>query len=150
MSASAGTSSDHPIVVGVDGSESSIAALKWAIRQAELTGSTVKALATWSWPTAAALGGGLPEDFNPEQDTRGALDEAVASAAGAQPQVRIETEVVEGSAGQILVAASSQASLLVIGTRGHGQLAGILIGSVSEYCIAHAECPVVVLRHPHG
>jgi nucleotide-binding universal stress UspA family protein len=139
-------SSAGRIVVGVDGSDSSAAALAWAVRQAKLTGSGLDALITWSVSASAALAGALPENFDPAADAEQTLVAAVASSREANPDVDLRTVVIEGAPGPGLVDYAEPADLLVIGSRGHGFVAGILLGSVSEYCVSHAHCPVLVLR----
>ncbi len=136
------------IVVGVDGSESSHSALLWAVRQAQLTGRGVDAVITWSIPGTAGVAGALPENFNPAADAASAVLDAVASVRTANPGLDLRTVEVEGPAGPSLVDYAAEAELLVIGSRGHGFVAGLLLSSVSEYCVAHAHCPVLVLREP--
>jgi nucleotide-binding universal stress UspA family protein len=138
------------IVVGVDGSETSSAALAWAVRQAKLTGFGVDAVITWSIPASAAATGALPENFNPASDAAQSLAEAVAPTRSSNADVDLRTIEIEGSAGQSLVEYAEHAEMLVVGSRGHGFVAGILLGSVSEYCVSHAHCPVLVLRVPHA
>jgi nucleotide-binding universal stress UspA family protein len=137
-----------PIVVGADGSKSSTDALGWAIRQAKFTGSALRVVLTWVWPSAAGTAGVVPSDFDPGADAQHELDLVVSQIRDAHPDLTVEWVLVEGPAGPALVDSARGASLLVVGSRGHGQLAGILLGSVSEYCVAHAECPVLVLREP--
>ena len=138
--------SAHRIVVGIDGSLSSVAALNWALQQAELTGSTLEAIITWERPTAAGLGIATPSGFDPEADARRVLDEAIASAEPGHDDVSIESKIVGGPAGMALVDASRGADLLVVGSRGHGELVSFLLGSVSAHCITHAHSPVLVVR----
>ncbi len=66
--------------------------------------------------------------------------------AADHPEVTIDLTVEEGHPAPVLVTASKGASLLVVGSRGHGEFAGMLIGSVSEHCVTNAHCPVLVLR----
>ncbi len=146
MSAAAGTS--PTIVVGVDGSESSKRALRWAADQAKLTGAQLKVVTTWEYPPTLGWAPPYPSDFDPEQDARKALQETVDSVLGADPGVAVEISVTEGHPAYVLVQAAGEAALLVVGSRGHGAFAGMLLGSVSEYCAAHSPCPVVVVRHP--
>jgi nucleotide-binding universal stress UspA family protein len=136
------------IVVGVDGSDSAQAALAWAIRQAKLTGAGLDAVVSWSIPATAAAAGPLPDSYDPAADAAAALTEAVGPARAANPDVDLRTVEVEGPAGPGLVEYAESAQLLVVGSRGHGFVAGVLLGSVSEYCVSHAKCPVVVLRGP--
>jgi nucleotide-binding universal stress UspA family protein len=143
-------SSIRRIVVGVDGSPSSVAALRWAINEAELTGDTVEAIIVWQYSFAAGGYGWAPIVADYDIDLRAiaekALTEAVDKAAGPECQVTIERRVIEGYAATELVDASADADLLVVGSRGHGTFTDALIGSVSQNCAHHAKCPVVIVR----
>ncbi|MCO5991549.1 universal stress protein [Actinoallomurus spadix] len=132
------------IVVGVDGSEPSKRALAWAIGQARLTGGSVAAVTSWHLPVA--YGWVPPADIDWEGEAAKALTEAVQAVAGNEPSVPIETVVVEGNPAEVLVKASHGAQLLVVGNRGHGGFTGLLLGSVSQQCVHHAHCPVVVIH----
>jgi len=140
------TAQEKRIVVGVDGSDSSKAALRWAIRQARLTGSPVDAVTAWRMPATYGLApvGGEGIDF--EGDARRALAAALNEVSGLDPDVPVHPLVTEGRAGEVLVRAAKGADLLVVGCRGHGEFASALLGSVSLYCALHAACPVLVLR----
>jgi nucleotide-binding universal stress UspA family protein len=135
------------VIVGVDGTPSSVAALRWAARQAELTGATLRVVTTWAFPATVGWTPPYPDDFDPEADARGVQSEAVAEALGTDPKTPLELVVVEGHASATLIEMSHEASLLVVGCRGHGAVTGILVGSVSEHVVCHAGCPVVVVRH---
>jgi nucleotide-binding universal stress UspA family protein len=137
------------IVVGVDGSPSSLGALEWATHQAELTNATLEIITMWEMPTSFGWAVPVPTDFDPEGETETAQSAAVAKLKAAHPSLTVEARVQEGHPAPILVEASKGADLLVVGCRGHGEFAGMLIGSVSEYCATHAQCPVVVYRHVH-
>ncbi len=136
----------HRIVVGVDGSASSKAALAWAVKQAELTGATVKAVIAWEFPANF----GYPVPVAPEPSfealAREVVTLALADVPAAAGNVTVEAEVVEGNGAKVLLDASAGADLLVVGSRGHGGFVGALLGSVSQHCVAHATCPVVVIR----
>ena len=136
------------IVVGVDGFESSRAALRWAIHQAKLTGAVVEAITTWQIPAGSGL---LPADDVPDyqDDARMVLTEAIAETCTVDPEVEVRPRVVEGRAAQVLVDAADGADLLVVGNRGHGGLTEALLGSVGQYCVRHAMCPVVIMRGKH-
>ena len=134
------------IVVGVDGSDSSLAALEWAGRQAELTGATLELLTAWEWPTTYGAPVGVPTDFDPAADARKVLEAAEERVLTAHPGLTVHATVVEGHPSPALVKASKDASLLVVGSRGHGEFAGMLLGSVGEHCATNAHCPVLVLR----
>ncbi len=134
------------IVAGVDGSPSSLEALSWAARQAHLTGSSLEIVMTWEWPSSYGWAAPIPDDFDPEEEVRRSLDAAVAPVRAAYPDLNIDARVVSGHPAPILVEASKGADLLVVGSRGHGEFVGMLLGSVSEYCVATAHCPVLVHR----
>ncbi len=134
------------IVVGMDGSSSSMAALEWAARQAELTHSAVEAVTTWHWPTSYGYAVPLASEFNPATEATKVAGAAVAATRQRHPDIDTRLSVVEGYAAQVLVDRSKDAELLVVGSRGHSELAGMLLGSVSEHCVSHAHCPVLVLR----
>jgi nucleotide-binding universal stress UspA family protein len=134
------------IVVGVDGSPSSVAALEWATQQAELTGAELEVVTAWEWPMMYGEPFALPVDFDPVAQARGTLDDALSTARAAHPKVEFRAIVVEGRPAPALVEASRGADLLVVGSRGHGEFAGMLLGSVSEHCTSNAYCPVLVWR----
>jgi nucleotide-binding universal stress UspA family protein len=134
------------IVVGVDGSESSIDALRWAGDQARLTGASVKVVATWEYPSSFGWAPAWPPDWDPGGDAQKALAQVVDEIFGSDSGLDVRQEVIEGPPAPALVHASEKADLLVVGSRGHGEFAGMLLGSVSEFCATHASCPVVIFR----
>ena len=138
------------VVVGVDGSEASKDALRWTMRYARMTGATVRVVTVWHFPSSFGWGPvpAIPE-MDLEADARAALKETIEAVADTGAPVTIQTEVVEGPPALMLLRAAAGADLLVVGSRGHGAFAGMLLGSVSEHCVHHATCPVVVIRHPH-
>jgi nucleotide-binding universal stress UspA family protein len=132
------------IVVGIDGSAHSDEALRWAIGQARLTGQPVDAVSAWSVPVDYSIGGAAPVmSFDWEGLARATLEETVAHVPGAE---QFTQRVVMGHPAQVLVDASADAALLVVGSRGRGGFTGMLLGSVSQHVIARATCPVVVVR----
>jgi nucleotide-binding universal stress UspA family protein len=137
------------VVVGVDGSEASKDSLAWAGRYARLTGATLHAVTAWQYPAELAFGTVLP-DVDPEGDAWRLLMEAVGEVLeGGQPMA-LRTNVVEGPPALVLEELAGAADLLVVGgSRGHGALAGMLLGSVSQHCVHHAGCPVLVVRRRH-
>src|SRR5579872_4629000 len=142
--------SESRIVVGVDGSESSIDALKWAARQAEMTGATLHVVTAWAYPDQPTPFGIVPElplGPDPLTEARERLENAIVSALGPHPSVEVTAEVLSGHVPPVLLHAARDAELLVVGSRGRGAFAGMLLGSVSEHCVHHAGCPVVVVRH---
>ena len=140
----------HRIVAGVDGSPSSVEALRWAVRQAELTGATVDAVMAWQPPAATGLAWGvsLTDDTNYEELTAKLLADAISQAVGPGSEARVRPVVVAGHAAEALLDAADGADLLVVGSRGHGGFARALLGSVSQHCTQYARCPVVVIREP--
>jgi len=155
--------SDHGsprIIVGVDGSECSKKALRWAIAQAQLTGATVEAVAAWQDPVMSGYSyGWAPMQFEgdsfqaiTEKTLAETVAETLAEIASPQGQavqavqaVQVGTRVVQGHPAQVLMDAAAGAQMLVVGSRGHGTFAGILLGSVSQHCVQHAPCPVTVI-----
>jgi len=143
------------IVVGVDGSTGSVEALRWAVDEARRRGDTVEAVAVWHYPvlTADALSGSAtPVDVETlAGNARAALEDTLARAVPDEAdRAAVTRTVVEGSPGHALVEAARGAGLLVVGSRGLGGFAGLLLGSVSNHCVHHAGCPVTVVRPGSG
>ncbi len=136
------------IVVGVDGSPSSNAGLLWAAEEAESTGSTLELLHCWEWLTGAGWAV-VPSDFDPRHGAETLLNKAVETVRATHPEVETSAVTIDGQAADRLVVASKGADLLVVGCRGHGELSGMLLGSVSDYCATRAHCPVLIMRGPH-
>lgn len=136
------------IVVGVDGSEPSLKALRWAVGQAALSGDAIEAVIVWEFSATAwtTMMPGVPPEFDPEPLARQALDDALAKTLDAETAAGIERQVVEGHAAQVLVDRSEGATLLVVGDRGHSTFAATLLGSVSLHVTQHSKSPVVVVR----
>lgn len=136
---------DH-IVVGIDGSPSSKSALAWAAEQARLTRSRLLVVATWHLPFSYGFAPNWPSDVDLASDTASVLEDSVAEVLGENPDIEMATEVIEGHPAPVLTELSKTATLVVVGSRGHGEFAGMLLGSVSEFLTTHAHCPVVVIR----
>lgn len=142
-----GPSAGEPgrIVVGVDGSAPSKAAVRWAARIAAATGATIEAIAAWHFPETY----GWPvvmEDWRPDVDAEKLLQQTLDEVFGAQRPTGLQAVVTQGSARDVLLSASAGAEMLVVGSRGHGGFAGLLLGSVSAACAEHAQCPVLVVH----
>ena|SRR5437763_12904096 len=138
---------ENRIVVGVDGSDPSTAALRWALGQAELTGASVHAVTAWEFPAFYSWEGGTmpPQEF--EDAAHKTLHDTVDSVlAETGSGVAVHREVVHGHSAHVLLEAAKDASLLVVGSRGHGKFVGVLLGSVSQKCAHHSRCPVVIVR----
>ena len=137
------------IVVGVDGSESSLAALRWAVRQAELTGAPLEIVSAWEWPVSySGWETPPPPDYDPADEARRQLDKAISAVLTPRDAIEVRRSVIEGHAAPVLEALSRTADLVVVGSHGHGELAGMLLGSVSQHCVTHCRCPVAVIRGP--
>ena len=135
----------RPIVVGIDGSILSVAALRWAVGQARLTGADVHAVTGWEVPITIMIVPTYTEaDY--ARDAQQVLDRAVAEVQQTEPDVRIERHLIQKRPALALTAAAEDAQLLVIGSHGRGELPGMHLGSVASYCVHHAPCPVVVVR----
>ncbi|QFZ19683.1 universal stress protein [Saccharothrix syringae] len=140
---------DDKIVIGVDGSPASRTALRWAVEEAKLRGCAVDAVLAWhvdygmvigSLSTAVATGMSREKV---EESYRSLLAEVVAETGE-----EVTAVLAEGDPREVLVKASGNAALLVVGSRGAGPFREVLLGSVSSYCVHHAHCPVVVIRTP--
>lgn len=145
------------IVVGVDGSKGSAAALRWALEEAQLRGVGVHAVMAWHQPVAIGESSGTTISLgsDPSIATKFVLAatveaevERIRARSGEGFDVPITCEALEGSSAETLVRAAAGARLLVVGTRGHGALVRAMVGSVSHHVIAHAPCPVVVVTNP--
>ncbi|MBT1001610.1 universal stress protein [Paenarthrobacter sp. DKR-5] len=134
------------IVVGVDGSPSSVLALKWAGRLVPEVGTSITAVAVWQFQLA--FGTYTPVDWHPEEIAETILAEAIVQAFGDNPPCPVETKTCRGQAAQVLIEESRTAALVVVGSRGHGGFAGLLLGSVSSAVAEHAKCPVLI-AHGH-
>lgn len=147
--------SDHtskkPLLVGVDGSDSSIAALQQAAELAVALDCPLEAVMTWDFtygydprfaewsPDAGAY---------PQSEAEKALTAAIAEAFPDEPPLPIAATVRRGPAAEVLIHESERARMLVLGRRGHGGFVGLLLGSVSTACSAHAQCPVMIIHAP--
>lgn len=133
------------IVVGVDGSAAARTALRWAVRQARLTDAVLDAVIAWEFPIFS-LGQVLLPPEDPETIAGRRLAEAVRETVGPDPGVDVRQHALAGHPAQVLAETATGAGLLVVGSRGHGAFAAALLGSVAQYCVQHAPCPVVVVR----
>ena len=140
------------IVVGVDGSDSSKHALQWAYEEAAHHDASVTVVTAWHVPTlpmSPPYGSAAPEGYasQPQREALALLDHLTSELVPRDPPVKVRTSVEEGrSPAKVLIERSKEADLLVVGSRGIGGFAGMLLGSVSQHLVAHADCPVVVIR----
>ncbi len=145
-----------PIVVGVDGSDAAGVALRWALEEARLRSARVVAVHAWSFVPPQPIGdpgmlampaGDLPGQLSAEREAAQAgLDQALEELVGSAADVEVERKLVEGDAGDVLVAESQNASLLVVGSHGRSGFKAAILGSVSRHVVNHAACPVVVVK----
>lgn len=133
------------VVVGVDGSPQSKQALRWAAGFAAATGARIDAVAAWQYPVSYGWSA-VPLGWNPEQDTEKTLTETVDEVFGADRPADLHLVVRAGYAVTVLLEAAKGATMVVVGSRGHGGFAGMLIGSVSAALAEHATCPVLVVH----
>ena len=136
------------IVVGMDGSEESVHALRMAARLATLLECRIEAVIVWEYPALLATPFPITE-WSPRKEAEQALDEAVEAAfEGTDVPEGLARSVVAGQPARVLMEASRGAEMVVVGNRGRGGFAGLLLGSVSTTVAAHARCPVLIAR-PH-
>jgi len=137
----------HRIVVGIDGSENSVAALQLAVRLAIALRRTVLAVQVWSYgPMYSADLPVLPEPELMRESAEAILQHTLREAFGPSKPEIVTTLVEQGYPSSVLVAESSGSEMLVVGARGTGGFLGLLMGSVASRCVEHAKCPVLVVR----
>ena len=141
------------IVVGVDGSPCSQAALAWAAREARLRGTVLTLVGAWQLPAGSYAGAGwagvLPELADDcKLASADQIDRACTAVGSALEGLDVTRSVREGGAANVLIEASRDADMLVVGTRGHGGFVGMLLGSVSAQCAHHSHCPLVIVPAP--
>ena len=134
------------IVVGVDDSAGAKEALRFALGEARLRRASLRAVhAIGSFGSYPSLAVDVAAVHRAAEEL---VESATSEATAEGEDIEIERRVVEGAPGVVLVDESRGADLLVVGSRGHGGFAGLLLGSVSQQCAHHAECPVVIVRVP--
>lgn len=137
------------VVVGIDGSELSLGAVRQAFRTASLRRAGLTIVHAWAAPNFDAPGTAVPTALvleEVEQDELRAMAETVAGLREQYPDVTVEQRLVHGKASKVLIDASRGAELIVVGSRGRGGFASLLLGSVSHAVLHHAQCPVLVVR----
>lgn len=137
------------IVVGVDGSESSRAALRWAQRIGTVEHAQLDVVGAWEWPSLAGATI-VPLDYSPLQEIEKEVTAAVDEVFGPDRPADLRVRAVHGGAAHVLVEASRDALMVVVGSRGLGGFMGLLLGSVSRHVAEHARCPVLVVHTPKG
>lgn len=136
------------IVVGVDGSSGSEAALRFAAREADLRRTRLRVVSAWHVPGGMYAGGFVPtvESMDYGAWQREIAERQVSDVLGADRAANVELVITNGSPAAVLRDESEHAELIVVGSRGHGGFSGLLLGSVSQQCAAHAHCPVTIVR----
>ncbi len=132
------------VIVGVDGSESSTEALRRAAGIADRYGATLAGITAWSYPDG--WHGYVGAEWSPEQDAHEIGAEASRAVFGDAPPSWYVPEPTHGSPAFVLIEASKGADLVVVGNRGRGGFAGLLLGSVSRSIAERAHCPVLIIR----
>jgi nucleotide-binding universal stress UspA family protein len=143
------------IVVGVDGSAGGRVALEFAAREAALRDAQLRIFCAWEIPPAVYAGGFAPTLDQPTLDgfrdgAETIVNEAVATAKELQPTIECEGKAVQGQPAEVLLEEARNADLVVVGNRGHGGFASLLLGSVSHQVVQHARCPVTVVREANS
>jgi len=140
--------SEGVIVVGVDGSEESKAALRWALSEARLRSAALEVInAWWAFPLLAPDAALLEQDWDVMRDHADvSVRDFVQATIGEPHDVDVHSSAPRGTAAAELIKASQGAEMLVIGSHGHGGFAGLLLGSVSQQCAHHATCPLVIVH----
>ena len=141
------------IVVGIDGSPGSQPALRFAADEARLRGVKLRVVIAAQIPTAIYFASSALAAFDPDAIRRTARDLAeldVETVVGPRRSQNVEVTALAGGAASVLIEESRRAQLLVVGSRGHGGFAGLLLGSVGQHCAAHAHCPVVIVHPPRA
>lgn len=136
------------VVVGVDGSWHAELALRWAAHYAALYDAALEVVTAWEYPASFGLAG-VPSEWNPADDMRAVAESAITTVFGDRPPAGLSLQVREGGAAKTLLDASEGATMLIVGSRGHGGFAGLLLGSVSANVAEHASCPVLII-HGHN
>jgi nucleotide-binding universal stress UspA family protein len=133
------------IVVGVDGSEQSKDALRYAARLAGPLDASLEVVGAWHVPISYGMAGPAL-DWDPKVDITKCVTQVVDDVFGPDRPADLAIVVVNGNAARILIERSRGAAMLVVGSRGHGGFAGLLLGSVSAVVAEHAMCPVLVMH----
>ncbi len=140
------TNSSNQVVVGIDGSDTSKAALKWAAHLAPSLGATIHAIVAWEYPVIFGLEGGIPSDWKPDENAKEILNASLEEVFGKNRPEGLRGSISQGHPTFVLLDASKEALMMVVGSRGLGGFTGLLLGSVSSACAEHAKCPVLVVH----
>lgn len=140
---------DRTVVVGIDGSDESTAALRWAVRHARRIDATVRAVAVWQQPLQLGMAAVPPPPMEAFEAEAGRwLTDALPKLGSDEPGAPIHTRTEQGDPSAVLIDQAAHAELLVLGNHGRGALSGALVGSVAQRCAQHSPCPVVLVPRP--
>lgn len=139
------TTANAPILVGVDGSDASLDALRYAEKLSGALGLPLRVVMTWDYAALIDLYP-MPER-HPDEEAAVLLDAVIKDVFAEDPPTGLTAVVIGGPAPSVLIDESRRAEMLVVGSRGRGGFAGLLLGSVSSTCATHAHCPVLIVRH---
>ncbi len=134
------------VVVGIDGSPNSAAALRWAGNYAQLTGAELHLVLVWQSITGFGYAPISSDEF--EREGQRTLTRTIDTALGENPSLPISTKIVNGNPAAVLIEESREADLVVVGDRGYEGFAGLLLGHVGENCARNAHCSVIIVRTP--
>jgi len=138
----------YQIVVGIDGSDASERALRWAASEARARGGTVQAITAWHWDGSGTFFVAATSPADERVRAQQILDQTVTKVSAEFTDIVIAGELIEETPGRALTHAAATADVLVLGSHGHSRLHHAVLGSVSEECVRRATCPVVVLPVP--
>ena len=134
------------IVVGIDGSESSKNALRWAAKLAPTISDSIDVFVVWEYPAMLGWEGGIPDWLRPDEDAKKVLDATLKSVFGEVLPKGLVGHIRQGHAASFLLDASKSAAMIIVGSRGHGGFSNLLLGSVSSACAEHAVSPVLIVH----
>ncbi len=140
------TASTERIVVGVDGSQGSLDALRWVAQNRPDPATEIDAVCAWQFPIVAGPAP-IPYPISPHEDAERRLAQAVTEVFGVERPAGLHLRTFEGRPADVLLRVAEGATLVVVGSRGHGGVSGLLLGSVSQRVAVRAGCPVLVV-HP--
>lgn len=133
-----------PVVVGVDGSDSSVEALRYGARMAAALGAPLRAIIAWDYPTLMDVY--TNPEWKPGADAASTLETSIRMVFAIDPPVDMTAVIIAGPPAASLIDESRNAEMLVLGSRGRGGFASLVLGSVSSTCVVHAHCPVLVVH----
>lgn len=146
MSSVMRTDVENIIVVGIDGSEHSKSALRWAAKLAPLLNCTIFAVSIWQYPLMVGVEGMVTYEWEPDKEAQRVLDTTIDQVFGSHVPDGLSREIKQGNTTTELSELSKNATMLIVGKRGLGGFIGLLMGSVSRSVVEHAKCPVLVLH----